>query len=214
MPKTVKIIPAILASNKTQFTKQWHQVAKHFSYIQIDIMDGVFVKTKNDISPQSIKNLTRRHKLEIHLMVKDVPKYINKWLELRNIKKIIWHYEADKNINNILDINKYLKTQKIQTALSINPNTSLAKIKNIIPEFHTIQIMGVTPGKQGQKFQSKVLAKIKSLHKKYSKINIAVDGGINDQNIKQIKKAGANLISIGSYLQKSSNIRQNITKLK
>ncbi len=214
MPKTVKIIPAILASNKTQFTKQWHQVAKHFSYIQIDIMDGVFVKTKNDISPQSIKNLTRRHKLEIHLMVKDVPKYINKWLELRNIKKIIWHYEADKNINNILDINKYLKTQKIQTALSINPNTSLAKIKNIIPEFHTIQIMGVTPGKQGQKFQSKVLAKIKALHKKYSKINIAVDGGINDQNIKQIKKAGANLISIGSYLQKSSNIRQNITKLK
>jgi ribulose-phosphate 3-epimerase len=214
MPKTTKIIPAILASNKIQFTKQWHQVARYFSYVQIDIMDGIFVKTKNDIIPQSIKALSRQHKLEIHLMTKDVPKYINKWLELKNIKKIIWHYEADKNIKNILDLNKYLKSQKIQTGLAINPNTSLAKIKNIIPDFHTIQIMGVTPGKQGQRFQSKVLTKIKALHKKYSKTNIAIDGGVTDRNIKQIKKAGANLIAVGSYLQKSSNIKQSIQKLK
>ena len=50
MPKKIiKIIPAVLAKNKTEFSKQWHKIAKHFSYVQIDIMDGVFVKTKNDI---------------------------------------------------------------------------------------------------------------------------------------------------------------------
>ena len=74
--------------------------------------------------------------------------------------------------------------------------------------------MGVTPGKQGQKFQSKILTKIKALHKKYPRLNIAVDGGVSDKNIKQIKKAGANLIAVGSYLQKSNNIKQSIQKLK
>ncbi len=214
MKKTVKIIPAILASNKTQFTKQWSRVAPYFSYLQIDIMDGILVRTKNDINPQSIKYLTRGKKLEIHLMVKDPTKYINKWIKLNNIKKIIWHYEADKNLDNILALNKFLKNKKIQTGLSINPSTSLAKIKTIISNFHTIQIMGVTPGKQGQKFQTKVLSKIKALHSKYPKINIAVDGGVNDKNFKKIKKAGTNLISVGSYLQKSPNIRQAINKLK
>ena len=97
--------------------------------------------------------------------------------------------------------------------MAVNPNTSLAKIKDLIPKFNTIQIMGIKPGAQGRKFQPKVLKKIKSLRQKYPKLNIAVDGGVSEQNFAAIKKAGANIIAIGSYLQKSKDTKQALKKL-
>jgi len=84
---------------------------------------------------------------------------------------------------------------------------------SIIKYFDTIQVMGVTPGKQGQKFQPKVLKKIKGLHQKYPKLNIAIDGGVNEKNFSAIKKAGANIIGLGSYLQKSPDPKQSLKKL-
>jgi len=212
--KKIKIIPAILAGNKAEFIKQWKKVSPYFKSAQIDIMDGQFVKTKNSITPDSIKYLTRKHSLEIHLMVYGVSKYITRWAKLKNVKKIIWHYEANKNIKRIGAINNYLVKKKIKTGLAINPNTSLANIKNIIPLFDTIQIMGVTPGQQGQRFQAKVITKIKALRYKFPNINIEVDGGVSDKTFKTLTRAGANILSIGSYLQTSKNVRETLNKLK
>jgi len=95
--------------------------------------------------------------------------------------------------------------------LAINPETKLKNIKELIKTFHTIQIMGVKPGKMGQKFQTKVLNKIIKLKKDYPKINIEIDGGVNNKNINKIKTAGANLIAIGSYLQKCKDIKKFIS---
>lgn len=211
---TTKIIPAILANNISQFKSQWQKVASGFSYLQIDIMDGRLVKTRNEIKPQQIKTLTKNHKLEIHLMVKDVGKYLKTWSQLKNVQKIIWHYEACTDLVKINKFLKFLKSKKIKTGLAINPPTSLTKIYPLIKNFDTILIMGVTPGKMGQKFQTSALIKIKTLRKKYSKLNIAVDGGVNDKNFKKIKTAGANLIAIGNYLQKSKDLKTALNKLK
>ena len=212
--RKIKIIPSLLAPNKAEFIKQFKKVSPYFKHLQIDIMDGRLVKTKNTLAPQAIKNLTRRHQLEIHLMVKDVPHYINSWLKLKNVQKIIWHYEADKNIRHIMFLNKYLKAHKIKTGLAINPSTSLAKIKNIIADFDTIQLMAVTPGRQGQKFETKIIPKIKALRYKFPQINIEIDGGVNNQTFRPLKRAGASIVCPGAYFQKSTNIRQSLNKLK
>ncbi len=210
----IKIIPAILVKDKKEFKKQWSHIADHFKYIQIDIMDGEFVKDKTNINPYIVKDIIKNKALEIHLMVDSISKYITTWSKVKNVKKIIWHYEANTNIDKILKFNTFLKKKKIKTGLAINPNTKLKEIEEIIKDFHTIQIMGVTPGKQGQRFQNKVLNKIKSLKKDYPKVNIEVDGGVNNNNFKKIKKAGANLIAIGSYLQKSKSVKESLNKLK
>lgn len=212
--RRIKIVPAILAHNKKEFETQWKKVSPYFSYLQIDIMDGQFVKQKNSISPDKIRYLIRAKKLEIHLMVEGISKYAAPWIKSKNVKKIIWHYEANKDLEYIQKINNFLKNKKIKTGLAINPNTSLSKIKEIIEDFDTIQVMGVTPGKQGQKFQKKVLEIIKALRYKYPNLNIEVDGGVNDKNISSIKKAGANIIAIGSYLQKSEDVNGTIKNLK
>lgn len=213
MKKRIKIIPSILAKDKAAFIRDFKKVAPYFSHVQIDIMDGQFVKNKNFITPDTVKNITRQHSLEIHLMVDGVSKYAARWSKLKNVKKIIWHYEANKDKERIAAINKFLKNKNIKTGLAINPSTSLAKVKDIIKDFDTIQLMGVKPGQQGQKFQAKVLTKIKALRHKFPNINIEIDGAVNDKTFPAIKKAGANIVCPGSYLQKSKNIKESIKKI-
>jgi ribulose-phosphate 3-epimerase len=210
----MKIVPAILAKNKKEFLKQWQKVAPFFSYLQIDIMDGKFVKNKTDIKPNDIKKIITKHDLEIHLMVNDVSKYITLWETLPNVKKIIWHYEAVQDIESILCLNDYLKKGKIKTGLAINPETHPSQIIKVAKYFDTIQIMGVNPGAQGKIFHSNSLNKIKILKKKYPKQKIAIDGGVDAKNFLSLKKAGADIIILGHYLQKSSDIKQALKNLK
>lgn len=214
MNKQTKIIPAVLARNKSEFVTQWNKISPFFPYIQIDVSDGQFVKTTTPFKPEHIRTFVKNHELEIHLMVKNVAKHLAEWSKLTQVKKIIWHYEAESNNKSIATLAGFLKQQKIQAGLALNLDTPLSILKNNISKINTIMLMGVYPGKQGQKFEEKVLAKIKNLRRLYPKINIEIDGGVNVENFQKIKLAGANLIVIGSYLQKSRNIKADLKNLR
>ena len=214
MAKKIQFIPAILADHLDDFKRQWSKIAKHFELFQIDIMDGEFVAPHNNLNPRKIKKIVKQQPLEIHLMVQDINTYIGQWSTFKNVKKIIWHYQALPDEETIIQAARWLKKQKIKAGLAINPEVPLKKILPLVKKFDTILIMGVKPGKQGQKFQKKVLGKIKKLRKKFPNLNIEIDGGVNEKNIKAITKAGANLIILGSYLQQSSDIKQAIKNLK
>ncbi len=210
----MKIIASVLAKNKKGFLKEWHKVSTDFKNIQIDIMDGHFVSTKSTVKPTEVKKLSKRHQLEIHLMVKNVSKYINLWETLPNVKKIIWHYEAIPDHDALLCLNDYLKKQKIKTGLCLNPETPISKINSLAKYFDTIQIMGVKPGDQGRPFHPGVIAKIKKLKNNFPKQKIAIDGGINEKTFSKIKKAGADILVIGSYLQKAPDLKKALKALK
>ncbi len=204
----MKVIPAILAEDKKEFKKQYSHVESYFDYLQIDIMDGEFVKNKTNINPYIIKDIIKDKDLEIHLMVNSLSKYITTWSKIKNVKKIIWHYEANRDQEQIRKFIKFLKKKKIKASLAINPQTNIKDIKELLKDFNNIQIMGVTPGKQGQRFQNKVLNKIKELKINYPKIKIEIDGGLNNKNIAKIKKTEVNSIALGSYLQKCKDIKK------
>lgn len=73
-------------------------------------------------------------------------------------------------------------------------------------------------GKGGQKFIEKTIQKIEKL-KKYIEENnlddeIEVDGGITDENIEKVKKAGADVAVVGSFIINSKDYKYNISNLK
>ena len=80
--------------------------------------------------------------------------------------------------------------------------------------------MSVHPGFGGQKFIPDVLKKIKDLDqiKKQKNMNfdIEVDGGINFNNSKLVKEAGANILVSGTTIFKDNegDIKKNIETLK
>ena len=57
-----------------------------------------------------------------------------------------------------------------------------------------VLVMTVHPGFGGQKFMASELPKAIALRKRYSNLNIEVDGGIGPTTIDQAAEAGANVI--------------------
>ena len=48
----------------------------------------------------------------------------------------------------------------------------------------------------------------------FPKINIEVDGGINDKTIKRFNRYKVNKFVVGSYLQNNKNLENSVIKLK
>ena len=77
--------------------------------------------------------------------------------------------------------------------------------------------MSVEPGFGGQKFIEFSIEKISAL-KNYKNDNnlsffISVDGGINAETGPRAAKAGADILISGTYLFKSTNLKEDILKL-
>ena len=205
-----QIIPSLIANSQKELELQFNKVKKHFKTFHLDIMDGKFVKNKSLLFDFVLPK--RKYKYEVHLMVKN-PK---KWIE-ENSKKsnlIIFHIESVKSEKEARAIIKLIKSKKKKVGIAINPKTNANKIIPYLKIIDRILIMTVNPGKYGAKFIPNTLKKVKEIKKINSKINIELDGGINEKSIFQAKNSGANYFSIGSYLQKSKDMKKSIESLK
>lgn len=78
--------------------------------------------------------------------------------------------------------------------------------------------MTVEPGKGGQKLIPETIEKIKSLKNyldlKNLEIDIEADGGINIENVQQLKDAGTNIVVVGTSIIDSENYKDTIKRLK
>ena len=78
-------------------------------------------------------------------------------------------------------------------------------------------MMTVNPGFGGQKFIPQMVNKVQELAKLRDSLglsfNIEVDGGINDETIKDCAAAGANVFVAGSYVFGADNPVSRIEKL-
>ena len=216
----VKIVPTILTPNFAEFKKRLKQVALFFNLVQIDCADGKFVRNKtfynkSEVSAYAKASADRRRlkyegDYELHLMVIEPLKEIKKWVGFKKVKSVIFHFEAVRNDKEILEIVNFLHKKGIKAGLAINPETKVEKVMEFLPRIDLILFLGVNPGWGGRKFQPRVLPKIKKVRKLFPKLNIAVDGGVNLQNVVRIIKAGANSLAVG----KSLNIKSDILKFK
>lgn len=191
----------------------------HTDYYHIDVMDGEFVENntidKMKIYSDNLKNITNIP-LEVHLMVKDIKKYIDIFAPC-NPSIIYFHIEAVKK-ENIKEIINYIKEANCRVGIAINPETEITEIYNYLQYIHNILIMSVNPGKGGQKFIQGVLTKIKELkeyiHKNNYENEIEVDGGINEDTAKQIKESGADIAVVGTFLINSKDYKYTVEKIK
>ena len=181
-------------------------------YIHYDIMDNQFVPNETPPLNQIIGYLKNsQKKIDIHLMVKDVQKYIDEY-KILNPEFITFHIEAADNIIYLIN---YLKSLNIKVGLSIKPNTSIDKIMPYLNLIDLVLVMSVEPGFGGQMFIENSIEKISELSeirkKNHYSYLIEVDGGINNQNIGNCDKA--DIVVVGSFITKSDNYQYQINKI-
>ena len=77
-----------------------------------------------------------------------------------------------------------------------------------------VLFLSVNPGYQGQTLDERVFDKIKTLKLSHPNVKIAVDGGINLENIEAIKSSGADVAVIGSGIFGAADLVKTIKKLQ
>ena len=182
-------------------------------YIHIDIMDGKFVENKT-WTYSEVKKFVSYSKLplDVHLMVKDPKKYIEDYAML-NTYQIAFHYEAVKDVNEMID---YIKNYGLKVGIAINPETPANVVFPYLKDIDEVLVMSVHPGKSGQSFIESTPEKIKFIKdeiiKQNAKAVINVDGGINNETGLLCKEAGVDILVSASYIH--NNIYENIKTLK
>ena len=216
--KNIQISPSILSADFSQLGTEIKRLEEGGAdMIHVDVMDGHFVPNLT-IGPPVIKAL-RKHcslKFDVHLMISPVHKYIEDYANA-GADIITIHPEATENLE--VSINK-IQDLKKKVGVSLNPESNIDLIKNLLSQIDLVLIMSVNPGFGGQKFMPEVLEKIKELKKirEIEKLDfdIEIDGGINFDNCKIAIEAGANILVSGTTVFKSNDgdIKKNINLLK
>ncbi len=212
----IKIAPSILSADFAKLGEEIQNIEKAGAdYIHIDVMDGSFVPNIT-IGNEVVKSLRQKTQLpfDVHLMINNPDNHIKAFAEAGS-DLITIHAEASIHLDRSLAL---IKSFNKKVGVSLVPSTHEDCLDYILEKLDLILIMTVNPGFGGQKFLTSQLKKIENIRKKIEKsgkkIELEVDGGINDQTAKIAVEAGADVLVSGSYIFGSGNYQQAIQTLK
>ena len=205
----MKEVSGSFLSNNDKFYEINRLNNSDVDYIHFDVMDGKFVSNKN-ITVSELPKLidAAKKKIDIHFMVNDPGKYIDK-ICFYNIDYITVHYEI-KKLEDYID---KIKDYGFKIGIAVKPETDIEKIYYLLDKINLVLIMSVEPGKSGQKFinVSDKINKLKQeiINRKLN-VKISVDGGINDEVLDYVKDCDI-LVSSSFIL---SDLDKNVDILK
>lgn len=186
-------------------------------YVHIDVMDGAFVPSISFGMPviKSIRPVTKRV-FDVHLMIEEPDRYIDEFAKC-GADIICVHQEACTHLDRTI---QHIKDAGCKVGVALNPATDLSIIEYVLEQVDMILIMTVNPGFGGQKYIPYCTEKVRRLRKMIDErklcVDIEVDGGVNLDNITEIREAGANVFVAGSAVFKgdaAANVKAFLEKM-
>ena len=209
------IAPSVLAADFSNLQRDIEMINESDAdWFHIDIMDGVFVPNISFGMPvlRDIKKHAKKT-LDVHLMIVNPDQYIETFASL-GADILTVHYEACTHMHRTIQA---IKATGMKAGIALNPHSSVNQLKDIIKDIDLVCLMSVNPGFGGQSFIENTYNKIKELNEliqsSESSCQIEIDGGVTNENAKKLVEAGANILVAGSYVFKSSNPTDTISKL-
>ena len=209
------IAPSILAADFSNLQRDIEMINESDAdWFHIDIMDGVFVPNISFGMPvlRDIKKHAKKT-IDVHLMIVNPDQYIETFSEL-GADILTVHWEACTHMHRTVQA---IKATGMKAGIALNPHSSVNQLKDIIKDIDLVCLMSVNPGFGGQSFIENTYNKVKELKEliqsSESDCQIEIDGGVTNENAKKLVQAGANILVAGSYVFKSSNPTETISKL-
>lgn len=196
----IGLVPSILSADFTRLGEQVREAeAAGAQRIQIDVMDGHFVPniTMGPMVVEAVRRCTGLP-LEAHLMITNPQDYIEDFAKA-GADVIIVHQEVCPHLHRVI---QQIKASGKQAGVALNPSTPGFMLQDVLSLIDLVLIMTVNPGFGGQDFIPETLPKIAHMRQVITQRNlhcdVEVDGGIHEETVPLVVKAGANLLVAGS----------------
>ncbi len=229
----IEIIPAIMPTNTADLEAKLVQVNGHAAVVQVDIMDGKFVKNVSwpyTESPEYFQTILSegaglpywdQFDFEMDLMILHPETVWEDWVTA-GAHRIVVHQKSAENLDKLLiDFRKRFPKKDqpdvfdVEIGVAQNIETPTESLFPFLNRIDYVQFMGIAEiGLQGQPFDGRVLDKIRALRAHDPKVIISVDGAVNLETAPALIDAGANRLVVGSAIFKSENIVETIGQFK
>lgn len=196
----IKLAPSILSADFARLGEQVVEATKAGAdYIHVDVMDGRFVPQITIGAPvvASIRKWTNLP-LDVHLMIEAPERQISQFADA-GADIITVHIEVCPHIHRVVQA---IKELGVKVGVSLNPETPIKTLTEVLPSVDLVLVMTVNPGFGGQSFIEDMLGKIAQLRAELDEkgltAELEVDGGINAEVAPRVVRAGARVLVAGA----------------
>jgi ribulose-phosphate 3-epimerase len=198
----IKIAPSILSADFARIVDEIAAVERNgASYVHLDVMDGRFVPNIT-WGPKVVADLRKHTRLtfDCHLMIVEPERYVDDF-RTAGADIITFHLEATNHAQRLLT---HIRSIGARAGISINPQTPVEALQDLMDDVDLILVMSVNPGFGGQKFIPHTFEKIRQaralVQRTGARCEIEVDGGITLENARGVAQAGADVLVAGSAI--------------
>lgn len=217
MPQVYRIAPSILAADFARLGAEVDAVLQAGAdIVHFDAMDNHYVPnlTFGPLVCKAMRDYGISAAINVHLMVKPVDRLISDFAAT-GATAIAFHPVASEHIDRSLQL---IRVAGCQSGLVFNPATPLSALRYVMDKIDNIVVMSVNPGFGGQKFIPSALIKFRDARALNDAsglpIRLAVDGGVDVNNIKEIARAGADTFVVGSAIFKAPDYAAIIATMR
>jgi len=177
-------------------------------FVQVDIMDGVFVPTVS-VRAEDLHREDVRFAWEAHLMVAHPLPHLESFRRA-GASRIIFHVEADDEASLVI---LQARSLGLGVGVAVNPPTPVGAIESLLPAVDSVLLMTVYPGYYGAAFVPEVMEKVSRVRSLRPDIEIGVDGGIKEGNLPDVVAYGVDTVCVGSAVFGQSDPAASFVRL-
>jgi len=202
------ITPTITTNDPHKYREQMNLIKSYAEGVHLDFSGGVFTPSK--LLP--IEDAWRDDELitHVHLMHKDALEVIEDVISLE-ADLVILHVESE----NVKEALERLYENGTRAGVALLPESSVADIEELEIDglFEHVLLFGGKLGSQGGEADLSLLHKVSEVKEVYPEVGIGWDGGVNDDNARQIADAGVDVINVGGYLKNAKDPQKAYDRL-